>query len=373
MKNDSLKTEQQNILSYNERFEIVNWGVLNDYPQQILRLIQNSTTGQECCGLYANFINGRGFKDELIKNLVVNRRNETLDTILEKVSQDYATFGGFALHLNYNALLQICEIHHIPYEHTRLGKMDKNGNIHDVALHWDWGKEYKRLRSFNEKDINRIHFYNPSREILSTEIAEVGDITQYKGQVLLFSNTGEKNYPMPIYTSAMKDMNTEDGVAVLNNRNVNNRFMLSGILVQILNDNGNTAEYEQKKKEFNDSLIKAQGAQNAGKILGINVNSKEDIPTFINLQSPNYADDYDITSKNVRHAIRQGFKIPPLLCSENVSTGFDTDAMQSAFTYYNSITERERNSLTRVFSELFRHWKDVINSSFEIESKKWDV
>lgn len=362
MRNDDLRTIQQNILTHNSTLDIMQWGGKNDYPQQMLRILQNSVSATECLHIYTNFIIGQGFVTEGFNHVEINRNGQSLFKLLESMAKDYATFGGFAVLVKYNALLQIKELYPVPFEQVRIADRDDNYNYHHIALHEDWGKEYVRLKRFDAEDIKRFPFFDNSKEKLRAEVLRAGGIKNYNGQIFYYSNMGKKEYPQPLYTPAMKDMHTEDTIATINNRNAYNRFMPSGLLVQVLNNNG-IDEYEAKElnQQFQEDFLKAQGPDNLGKIMALTVRDKEDTPQFIPMQTNNYAEDYKVTSENVKKSIRQSFHLPPILCSEAVNTGFDTDAMQSAFIYYNQQTQKERTIIEQALQKLMNNPEIKIN------------
>lgn len=368
MRNDDLRTIQQNVLTYNSNLDIMQWGNKNDYPQQILRILQNSVTATECLHIYTNFLIGQGFVTEQFNQIEVNRQRLTLFNLLEAMAKDFATFGGFAVLVKYNALLQIRELYPIPFEQIRIADRDDNYNYHHIALHEDWGKEYQRLKRFDAEDIKRFPFFDNSKERLKAEILQAGGVKNYKGQIFYYSNLGKKEYPQPIYTPAMKDMHTEDTIATINNRNAYNRFMPSGMLIQVLNNNGiDEYEAEELNQQFQDNFLKAQGPDNLGKIMAMTVKDKEDIPQFISMQTNNYAEDYKATSENVKKSIRQSFHLPPILCSEAINTGFDTSAMQSAFIYYNQQTQKDRTILEQSLQQLLN------NPHLKINPLQWEA
>ncbi len=368
MKNDDLRTIQQQNLSYNSNLDIMQWGAKNDYPQQLLRVLQNSVTATECLHIYTSFLVGQGFVTDTFNQIEINRKRQTLFDLLSFIAKDYAIFGGFAVLVKYNALLQVKELYPIPYEQLRIADRDENYNYQHIALHEDWGKEYQRLKRFDVEDIKRFPFFDNSTERLKAEILQAGGITNYKGQIFYYSNGGQKEYPQPLYTPAVKDMHTEDTIATINNRNAYNRFMPSGLLIQVLNNNG-IDEYEAQElnQQFQENFLQAQGPDNLGKIMALTVRDKEDIPQFISMQTNNYAEDYKVTSENVKKSIRQSFHLPPILCSESVSTGFDTNAMQSAFIYYNQQTQRERQTIEQALQKLLN------NPQLKIKPLQWQT
>lgn len=372
MKIEVLKKERLQNSRNDKSLGIQTYGVNNDLPQQIRTLVRGSVSGVEGLETYSKFINGQGFNEATLYAYRVNNRGLSMDKLLRKISGDYAMFGGFALQFNYNALYEIDSINYVPFEHVRLGAVDENGNVAKVALHWDWGREFANIRRWKKEDIDYIDLFNPNPVLIQTQIQEAGGIERYKGQVLYYSKDGELTYPMPIYAAALNDMSTEAGLSVIDNRNVRNRFMSGGVMVQIKRDNENTQDKEAED-EVTGQLLQLQGDENACKIGLLTVASKEDVPVFLPLQTTNYDKDYTVTQQSVKDRIGRAFQQPPILRAENVSTGFDTDAMNSAYLYYNSMTETERFDIERVFEEIFKYWRDKeAFSDFSISPKQWD-
>ena len=107
--------------------KIIAYGYNNLYPQEIKSIVACSESGTTCLNRYVQFIQGNGFLDESLASLIVNRHGDTLDDILQSISEDLGNWGGYALHVNYNVIGEIIEINHIPFENCRLGEEDDNG------------------------------------------------------------------------------------------------------------------------------------------------------------------------------------------------------------------------------------------------------
>ena len=69
---------------------------------------------------------------------------------------------------------------------------------------------------------------------------------QYAGQVYYYSNGGKGTYPTPLCDTVLTDMNTEEGISNVSNRNVRNNFMPSGMLV----DFNNMDETEEQARDL---------------------------------------------------------------------------------------------------------------------------
>lgn len=116
MRVKDLKKKSNNRIdtSYLQSLGIQTYGQDNLYPQTLKNIIAASSTGSECSDRFADFIEGNGFREVALSEYVVNRKGDTVDDIHSLVCKDMADMNGIALHVNYNILGDIVELHHIP-------------------------------------------------------------------------------------------------------------------------------------------------------------------------------------------------------------------------------------------------------------------
>jgi hypothetical protein len=341
---------------------IQTFGDSNSYPQDVFDIVGGSSTGQSCVSTYAKFIQGRGFTDSDFYKLTVNRRGDTNDQLLSYVAGDYATFGGFYVHVNYSMSYRIRELSWIPFEHVRLGALQDDGTFRRVAVHWDWAKRYGKLRRWRKEDIDYIDIFNPHPEAIARQVAEAGSWGQYKGQVFIFSGGKSGSYPVPIYSPTLTDMSTEAGLANIAYRSVRNNFFVGAMLVTVKDDD----ETPEQVAEKNRALLNFQGDESAGKIMLAEVKDIKDKPEVVPFQTQSYDKDFIATERTVRERIGRSFSQPPILRAENVGAGFGADLVENAYNFYSAITETERLSVERAFSELFRWWGGRTFSDFSV-------
>jgi len=349
---------------------IQTYGESNDYPQQVMQIVDASSTGKTCVSVYAKFIAGRGFIDTNFFGLVVNRKRQTNDYLLSCTTKDLAEFGGFAIHVNYNRNFLISEVQYIPFEQVRFGKLDGQGKFDKVAIHQDWAKQFIKLHKFSKDDITIIDFYNPDPEVIASQVEIAGGWDKYKGQVYYYSNEGERVYPTPLLDVALTDMNSEEGVSNVSNRNVRNNFLAAGMF---LDYGGAPDENEEQEDTTEEDLLQYQGDENACKIMYLKINDPEKEPKFVTFKGTNYASEFGATEKSVQANIGKVFNQPPVLRAENVSANFGADVIKNGYNYYNSVTEPERLLLERTFTEIFSHWFEPLQVSYQINPLSYEV
>lgn len=361
MKVSALKTTKRTE-SYNDRaLHIQIYGEGNDYPQRLQEIGDASVTGRACLDIYAKFIKGRGFADEDFSELVTDSKGTTADSLLANVADDFARFGGFAIHVNYDANFRICSASHVPFEWLRFAELDDTYGFSMLALHPDWGRRYTKLRQFKAKDIVRFHFFDPTPEVVASEVEEAGGWNAYTGQILYYSNRGPKTYPLPIYDAAVTDMSNEEGLSNITFRNVRHSFLPAGMIID--HDNNDVTEEQQqaKKNEFKAF----QGDENAGKIMYVNLIGGEQAPEFVPFQTRDFDKDFTEAEAKTPDIIGSAFQQPPILRAKDVGANFGADLMNNAYDFYNSITEAERQEVERQFERVFRMWAGIANPSMD--------
>lgn len=375
MKASILKRDKRFDLRNDRGLGVQSYGEYNDYPQQLNEIVNASGTGKSCVNTYAKFISGKGFEDKDFYKKTINRFGHTNDYICDQISKDFALYGGFAIHVNYNANYKICEIQHIPFEQARLKALDPESGFFDkIALHPDWGKRFLNLRKWKKDDIQFIDFFNSDPEEIKLQIDAVGGWANYKGQILYYSNEGEHVYPLPIYDAVLTDMNTEEGISNVSNRNARNNFLSAGMLINYSNTNKSAAEGNTEDEGQLESTIKGfQGDENAGKIMYVELDDGDTKPEFVSFKGTNYDKEFNVTLASSQANIGKAFNQPPILRAENVGANFGADLMLNAYNYYNSVTENERLIIERAFTAIFKNWFELTDNNCSVIPLSYEV
>lgn len=374
MKASALKTAKRVDIRIDKSLNIQYYGESNDYPQRVDEVVNASGTAGQCVEKYCDFIIGRGFADEVLFKLIANKKGQTADYILSQIGYDYARYRGFALHVNYNALYEIVSVKNIPFEHVRFEALDEDGNFNRVALHRDWGKRNIQLRKFNKDDIDFIDLFNPKADIIESQVLKASGWGNYQGQVLYFSGNGDKVYPIPKIDSVLTDSSTEEGVSNIKHRNTRNGFQVAGMFVEKKDPSMTEEEAEDAAEDTKKALVEFQTDENASKILYIQTEGDVEGLKFTPMKMNNYDKDFELTEKTVVQNIGRRFAQPAILRGEAVSTGFSTTAMQDAYNFYNSGTEKERYAVERVITSIFSLWhENIAISDYSIAPCKYEV
>lgn len=356
---------------------IQSYGEDNLYPQNLSTICAASGTAVTCLSRYEKFVEGYGFGD-LISDYTINRRGMTLDDILHDVSGDVARFGGFALHVNYNLLGEIAEINPMPFEMCRLEEADDVGNVAYIVTHPDWTgrttRNGKRL-SVNDTTIKRFHIFDPRPNVVLQQIANVGGIDNYHGQIAWFSMDGRFTYPTPIYDAAITDISTDEGLGNIKYRNARNSFLVSCMLITRKNAPRLTAD----GREVNDPMISDddlrafQGDENVGKIMAVELEDMETKPEIVEFPTKNFDKDFSVSETSVIERIYAQFHQELFYSIRIGKLGFSGAVMEDAFAYYAGEVTTEQRFISRGISRIMASWHDVTmrNQNYDIQPMKY--
>lgn len=363
------KAEPRLDVGYDYSEKIQTYGEDNLYPQTLHRIIQSSVTGSGCLDRYKTFIEGDGFNDLAFASMQVNDMGETLDSLHARICADLAEYGGFAVHVNYNALGQVVDMNHVPFEHCRLSQPDDRGYVPYIVVNSNWNKGKKRrgkngiVRRQLVSDSDWICRFNPNIEVVMAQIEAVGGIDFYKGQILWFSTAGENTYPVPLADRIATCMSTDEGLCNIQWRNVRCNFLPAGLLFTKKGQGGPFAprgsertEPSGNQSDFSDAVMSVQGDTKTAKIIVVELESDEDKPEFEQFPNANYDKDFTVTEESTTARIYSAFGQEPFYCIKTGKVGFSGDILTDAFDYYSSVVTKEQRMIERTFDMLMEHW-----------------
>lgn len=376
------KSSKRVDVRYLQTLGIQTYGEDNLYPQTFRNILAASSTGAECLDRFADFIEGNGFRDVPFSESVVNRKGDTADDIHALVCRDVAYYNGLALHVNYNIYGDIVELHHVPFENCRLAESDDNGYVGKIAIHPDWSGQKTRggkVIKVAKENIDYIDVFNPDKRVVAAQIEAAGGIEYYKGQVLWVSLSGKDIYPTGKGDRVVTEMSTDEGLANVKYRNVRNNFLPAAMIFTkkgtniTFDQDGNEIDSRDDDDSFSDSLLQLQGDTNCGKLMEVTLETDEDKPEVVTLNSKNYDKEFTVTDISVTERIYSAFGQEPWYCIRIGKVGFSGDILEDAFEYYNSIVSKQQRLIERTFARVFRHFYEAVNASndFSVEPLKY--
>lgn len=335
---------------YNSMLGIQSYDSDNLYPQNVRRIAAVSATATTCIQRYIDFLEGNGIHSQALSQLVVNYQGEMLDDVLRLVCEDKAVYNGFALHVNYDANINVSSLQHIPFENCRLEEPDDAGFVAHVCIHPDWTGKKTRNGSritVTDDNVDRIAVFDPDKEVVAAQILAAGGITSYKGQVL-YCSPQAMAYPKAVFDAVLTDIITEEGLSNVKLRNVRNNFLPSGVFVHYgsRDDDGSVSE----------QLRDLQGDMNACKLIDVTIDNEAEKPMFVEFPTQNYDTAFTTTTADVKDNIYSAFGQEGWLCIRNGKVGFGGTVVEDIEKQYSRRCVRVQREITRAFLKVLTHW-----------------
>lgn len=325
----------------------------NDYPQWCIDLVNSSGMASYCVDLWSRFIEGQGAKDLVFYTAEINREGLTVDELLRWLCKDYAYHGGFALHVNYNALYKITEVRYIPFRDVRLIHPDSEEHQGKYAVYNDWGRRLKKTISVENIQFIDKFTLDPAR--IEAQVAAVKGWENYKGQLLWFSSNG-KDYPLAPYDSVSEDIETDSRIK--NHRRKKSR---GGFNADYFYFHAGKFETDLEREEFMDTIEDNQGDDAAGNLILIEYDRPEEKGE---LQPIPKADEknnfYTVNEVAVQDNIRKRFGFTLPLVGGSIQGMGISQAITESSNLMNGLTSRERRKMEETFKKVFSNFKTSI-------------
>ena len=370
------KPESRVDTSYISTLNIQGYGLDNLYPQNLQRILGASGTASLCVERYAEFIEGNGFDDVALAELVIGRNGETADELLSLIAADVANFGGFALHVNYDVFCKVVEVQYVPFEACRLEEEDVAGYVGHVMVHPDWRGEKTRAGralKIDRSTVKSFPVFNPQYEVVRAQIEAVGGVENYQGQILWCSMDGKNVYPTPRYDAIITEMSTDEGLSNIKSRNVRNNFLVSCMLVTKkgvprFDEDGNEVERSMIQGE---DLKKFQGDTNGNKILLVEIENDEDKPEVVDFPAKNFDKDFTVTEESTVERIYAQFGQELFYAIRMGKLGFSGQVMADAYSDYAGKVGKEQRFIMRGFKAVLDNWHEPLNVRYGIEERRY--
>jgi len=249
----------------------IKYGEANNYPQLLIDLLNSSA-------LHNSIINSR--KDLVVGDEVVILNTEpverskteqfiesvnpkeTLHEVIDKLTYDYETFGGYALNVIWSKdRTKIVQMYHIDFSTIRSGVADMHGEIHEYFYSPDWSK----CRYKNNKPVSIPAFNKDDR-------SQPSQLIYHKGY-----RPGQWYYPSPSYVAALNWIELDGEISNFHLSNIKNG-MVPGMWVNF--NNGEPQNAEQRKAIYKAIQDDFQGSSSAGKFVITFSDDANKAPTF---------------------------------------------------------------------------------------------
>lgn len=310
----------------------INYGSNNLLPQDIIELNSQSAINKAVIENKVTYICGAG----LIDSEYYGQPNpsDSWDDLIERVSRDYVTFGGFSIQVILNENEQTVSLFHTDFSKIRVGKTDEYGKVLSYFLSNDWTKTYGK--------------YAP------VEITAHGAEELKKGvPYLLYYKDYEPSldyYPIPQYYSALNYIEADGLLGKFYRNSINNGFVPSTIITMPSNPSEN--EKEQFQADIEASYSGTNGANSIVVLWG---ESQEVKPVVTSYTASNNADLYNNVDEIIFQKIISAHRLtsPTLagLSGSGSLSGNANEIINSYVLYNETVIKQLRRKVLDVLSQ----------------------
>lgn len=296
--------------------EYVNWGEDNAFPQYLYSMYLQNSNLQAVVNNIVDYAMG---SDVQISNDVIL----SADT-LSRCLFDYVLFGGFAIEGLRAANGEIVQLNHIDVQWVRVDEKLTTAYISN-----EWGR-------WKPKSMVTLPLYNDAEK-------QSHFLYYYRGKITRHVN------PIPMYVSALKSVEILNNTRNYHLHNLENNFAGS-VIVSLNGTSLKATELKEIKSQLEGEYT---GTDNAGKVLLIN-NANADGKVEVQRLTPDNAGDlYQNLSNSAVDDIFVAFRMNPILCGKNVSTGFSKEEFEQAFAlFYATVIKPIQNIFIDCLEEL---------------------
>jgi hypothetical protein len=276
--------------------DYIYYGERNDYPNYLLRIYNNSAKHNAIVTGKVDYICGNGWgvksEDEMEKAKVfgmidkVNRKEESLNELTNKLVTDLTIFGGYYLQVIWTkATGEIAELYHVDYYKVRTNADNSEFYVSD-----NWIKN----DNVNPRpDFDTYPAFDPNNPTGS--------------QILYFKEyrAGVNTYSLPDYRGAISYIELDISIGEYHLNTINNGMFSS----KLINLNGGKVSQEEEDRIEKQFQNKFSGSKNAGKFMLAFNDSKENEPSIIDLSGTELDKHFDLLNLTVQQEIFSGHKI----------------------------------------------------------------
>lgn len=301
--------------------DFINWGPQNNFPEYLHKLFKGVVTLRTIINGCVDYIAGdRVSGNALQQDGKMNRKGDTLRTIVRAAAKDYELYGGFAFNLVRDADGRVVELYNVDMRYLR---SNKENTVFFYSEDWSkrWGKAKDVVFSKFERDLNWANMEQAARE------AHLSTIAYFKN----VDSDGD-TYPSCLFEAAIKDCEIERMIEEFHLNDLNNGFTSS----YMINFLGGIPPEDVKESIEKDFREKHSGFQNAGRYILNFAVDKDHMSTAQRLESSNFEERYNTLSKRSRQQIYAAFRANPNLFGiATESNGFNSEEYESAFKLFN--------------------------------------
>lgn len=321
----------------------ISFGADNGFPNKLIDLMNYSSIHGTCVNATVDSIIGNGLTSDRPETLdVANTEDDSWNDILKRVAKDLKLFGGFALEIIWTKdRSKIAEVYHIDFSYLRAKEKNFRGKVPGYYI-WD---EWNGISGYVNQSLEDIPFlpvYNPQKKF-----DEPSQIYVYQAY-----RPGMKYYPVPDYVGALKVIELDAQIDTFHLNNISNGAVPSLAITTFTNAN-------EEEREAIEIMLRNQygGAENAGALVYMDVDSPENAPIITPIES-NGTDAYytsinDLVTQKILTAHR--ITSPMMLgIKTEGQLGGRAETQEAYLLFTNTVIKPFQQAILDVFDEILK-------------------
>lgn len=338
--------ENAPIIRRNEQYGIIQYGVKNLYPYDLINLYNTSVTHKACCDFATNAICGEGLDWDAMKLKKEDIPNPSYqmgwNEFIRALAFDFSLYSAFAFQVIRNKDGKTYSFFPQPIETVRLEEMDEDGVINNAYLCKDWSATGKY------PPIKIPMFGFQEDETIPMGVPYLFYHRQY--------NPVNAYYGLPTYSSAINAILAEAQYSLWDLKSITNGFCPAGAITL------SNVETDEERQAIIDNITRLfTGAQNSNSVMISFRNNIEEKPiefTPFALPSSN-VNLYEAANERTINRIMAGWRITSkaLIGFPVDSDGFSDSGsyMESAYALYNvNVANNNRREILDVINTCFK-------------------
>lgn len=324
----------------------VKFGKMNNWPQLLLDLYQNSPTHHAAINFEVQSIIANGIDYEamgLDGSQIFPNYQYSWETLIRNIALDYMLYGSYAVQVIRNKSGKDFSFYHIPYEKVRCSPYDEDGVITSYWICQDW---------------TMVSQYPPI-EIEAIDMKDESQIKSGKPYIFVYKNYDPTvtYYQSPFYAAGISAIQTEIEHISFDLKTTTNGFVSQGMLVL------NSVETDEERQSVINNVQRLfVGSENANSVLvAFRNNVEETKPEWVPFQSnQGNVNLYDSAWQRTQARILSSHNIPSAsLCGlpDVSSSGFASDSqkLETAFQLYERLSGNyHRQAIVKSLNDMFK-------------------
>lgn len=339
-------------VTVNKSDGVINYGKNNLFPNELINAITDSGTATACITKLKTFIEADGFNDAASANKKVNDY-ETADELLSAAAYSVALFNGFAFNILYALDGTIGSVYILEFEKIR--KLSNGDFIYNKTL---GTKNYKKSNDEIYKAYDNSISAQDRLDIINADMLKYN---HQKGEILYIyvKNPYNSEYPVPDYSSALPDIDSDGALTRLNNRNITKGFRPTVIISTVGKiDNENKDDNGKTDADYFDENLKEFTGDDASTILHLEAESVEGLPSVTQYPLAEQLNGVIDSTESTANKVCRLIGVPPVLVGLKTSEGLgNTQALLNSMKLFNRFILPYQNLITSAFNKIYPGYK----------------